>query len=61
MEELSKESENSKKQNIQLDMKAKEEIISLRKQLMAIKSALNKAEREYSDIKKKLEKEVTIH
>lgn len=58
VEELSKEAESSKKQNIQLDMKAKEEIISLRKQLMAIKTALNRAEREYSDIKKKLEKEL---
>lgn len=58
VEELSKQAEHSKKQNIQLDMQAKEEIISLRKQLMAIKTALNKAEREYSDIKKKLEKEL---
>ncbi|XP_076118208.1 uncharacterized protein LOC143085614 isoform X2 [Mytilus galloprovincialis] len=56
--ELSKDAESSKKQNIQLEMKAKEEIISLRKQLMAIKTALNRAEREYSDIKKKLEKEL---
>ena len=55
---MSKDAESSKKQNIQLEMKAKEEIISLRKQLMAIKTALNRAEREYSDIKKKLEKEV---
>lgn len=57
---MAREADKSKSHLIEIEMVAKEKIILLREQMLALRNALRLSETEAMQIKKELEKEVSV-
>ena len=58
LDDMEEESENTRKQNVKVQMLAEQEIVLLRQQILALRRALGDSEKEAGEMRKKLDKEV---
>ncbi len=59
--ELRRDAERSKKEYLEVKMLAEEEVILLRQQLVALRTALRQSEKECGEIRTQLDAEVHVH
>lgn len=57
---MEEESDNNRKKNVKVQMLAEQEIVLLRQQILALRRALGDSEKEAGEMRKKLDKEVSL-
>lgn len=60
MVEVEEDNDSCKKQGVKVQMLAEQEIVLLRQQILALRTALSDSEKEAGEMRKKLDREVRL-